>query len=255
MISVETINPVYSNADGQPKSRKVKAGSKNDPRMGVSEKQQTRDLKRANRKAKRNAPKLKRIRRKNGKNAFVMRLIKLVPVQKKQRFSGVDNSTLTAVIPSATEYTKTFADGTSVVIPATDVIVNTAGVFDKNDIAKAFGVAKETLTPEMIDKYLVYIAPTNANSDTATETTKSATSDVAIEIADANVVTTDEGTFLALDTQDKDEATKDVAEEDKAKQQPLKKYEKAILYGGIAVVVIIAGVIIYRKMSKGAVKG
>ena len=238
MISVETTNPVYSNADGQPKSKKVRAGSKNDFRPDAMT---NRERRVQGRKAKRNAPKLKRIRRKNGKNAFVMRLIKLVPVQKKQRFSGVD-STLTAVIPASTEYTKTFPDGTSLVIPATDVIVHTAGVFDKSDIAKAFGVTKETLTPEMIDKYLVYIAPAPANSDTATETTKS-------------VVTTEDGTFLASDTQGKDEPTKDVAEEQKQEQKPLKKYEKAILYGGIAVVVIIAGVIIYRKMSKGASQG
>ena len=251
MISVETTNPVYSNADGQPKSKKVRAGSKNDFRPDAMT---NRERRVQGRKAKRNAPKLKRIRRKNGKNAFVMRLIKLVPVQKKQRFSGVD-STLTAVIPASTEYTKTFPDGTSLVIPATDVIVHTAGVFDKSDIAKAFGVTKETLTPEMIDKYLVYIAPAPANSDTATETTKSATSDVALEVPATNVVTTEDGTFLASDTQGKDEPTKDVAEEQKQEQKPLKKYEKAILYGGIAVVVIIAGVIIYRKMSKGASQG
>lgn len=251
MISVETIAPVYSNADGQPKSKKVRAGSKNDFRPTAMT---NRERRVQGRKAKRNAPKLKRIRRKNGQNSFVMRLIKLVPIAKKQKFSGVD-STLTAIIPEATEYSKTFADGTSVVIPASDVIVNTAGVFDKSDIARAFGVEKSTLTPQMIEKYLIYIAPAPANSETATETTKSATSDVAIEVPATNVVTTDEGTFLATDTQGADEPAKDVAQEQKDEQKPLKKYEKAILYGGIAVVVLIVGVIVYRKMSKGGAKG
>ena len=248
MISVETINPVYSSAEG-----KVKSGGR---KAKVSTSEPTkRELRVAKRKAKRNAPKLKRIRRKNGKNAFVMRLIKLVPVQKSAKFSGVD-STITAIASPVTEYEKKFADGTTIKIPASDVIVNTAGVFDKSDIARAFGVTKETLTPEMIDKYLVYIAPAPANSDTATETNKSATSDVAIEVPADKVVETPEGTFLASDTQDPNEPAKDIAVEQKQEQAPLKKYEKVILWGGIALVVIIAGVIVYRKMSnKGGSKG
>jgi hypothetical protein len=247
MISVETINPVYSSAEG-----KVKSGGK---KAKVSTTELTkREMRVSQRKAKRNAPKLKRIRRKNGRNAFVMRLIKLVPIQKTQKFSGGD-STITAIASPVTEYEKKFADGTTIKIPATDVIVNTAGVFDKNDIARAFGVTKEALTQQMIDNYLVYIVPAPANSDTATETNKSASSDVAIEVPEDKLVTTDEGTFLATDTQGKDETPKDVAEEQKAEQQPLKKYEKVILWGGIALVVIIAGVIIYRKMNKGGSKG
>ena len=303
MISVDTINPVYSSADG-----KVKSGGR---RSKVTTTEPTkREMRVSQRKAKRNAPKLKRIRRKNGRNAFVMRLIKLVPVG-KQRFSGVDGSSskpellafqqyvinvkgdktilgkggstgfgddgvwgaksklawdkygkeydlskVSTPSPTATanDFTKTFPDGTTIVIPASDVINHSTGVFDKNDIAKALNVPKETLTPDMIEKYLVYITPAPANSDTATETNKSVTSDVAIEIPDANVVTTDDGTFLAKDTQGKDEPIVDVAVEQKQNQSPLKKYEKAILYGGIALVVIIAGVIIYRKMSKGANK-
>ena len=183
-----------------------------------------------------------------------MKLIKLVPVQKKQKFSGVD-STITAIASPVTEYSKTFADGTTITIPASDVIVHASGVFDKSDIARAFGVAKETLTPEMIDKYLVYIAPAPANSDTATETTKSATTDVAIEVPADKVTETPDGTFLTTDTQDPNAPVIDVAIEQKQEQAPLKKYEKIILWGGVALVVIIAGVIIYRKMSKGGSKG
>jgi hypothetical protein len=255
MISVETINPVYSSAEGRIKTKKIRSGSSPlGKTLEDTKKRQAKDLRIANRKAKRNAPKLKRIRRKNGRNAFVMRLIKLVPIQKTQKFSGGD-STITAIASPVTEYEKKFADGTTIKIPATDVIVNTAGVFDKNDIARAFGISKEALTQQMIDNYLVYIAPASANSDTATETTKSASSDVAIEVPDDKLVTTEEGTFLATDTQGQDETLKDVAQEQKAEQQPLKKYEKVILWGGIALVVVIAGVIIYRKMNKGGSKG
>jgi hypothetical protein len=249
MISVETTNPVYSNANGVPKATKVRAGSRKDPRKAISEKQQARDLKKANRKAKRNAPKLKKVRRKSGKTSFVMKLIKLVPIQKMQKFSGGD-STITAVASPVTEYKKTFADGTSITIPASDVIVNTAGVFDKGDIARAFGVSKESLTPQMIDNYLVYIAPAPANSDVATETQKSATSDVAIEIPNDKVVETPDGTFLATDTQEDSEPTKDIAVEQKQEQAPLKKYEKVILWGGIGVIVLIIGVVAYRNFSK-----
>lgn len=245
MITVETNSPVFSNATG--KQKKVSSNTNKTARAIK------REARRSDRKAKRNAPKLKRVRRKSGKTSFVMKLIKLVPVG-KQKFSGVD-STITAIASPVTEYKKTFADGTSITIPASDVIVHTSGVFDKSDIARAFGVDKATLTPEMIDKYLVYIAPAPVNSDTATETQKSPTSDVAIEVPADKVTETPEGTFLTTDTQDQNEPPKDVAQEQKAEQQPLKKYEKVILWGGVALVVIIAGVIIYRKMSKSGSKG
>lgn len=253
MISVETINPVYSSAEG-----KVKSGGRAS-KVSTSEPTK-REMRVAQRKAKRNAPKLKRVRRKNGRNAFVMRLIKLVPVQKKQKFSGVDStSTITAIASPVTEYEKKFPDGTTIKIPATDVIVNTAGVFDKNDIARAFGVTKEALTQQMIDNYLVYIVPAPANSTTATEGNKSPENDVAVEVPEGNLVTTDEGTFLATDTLDKGEPDKDLAKEQKEQldneKPPLKKYEKVILWGGIALVVIIAGVIVYRKMSASGSKG
>jgi len=253
MITVETINPVFSNADGKALSRKKnsKSGLKKALNSGI--KQTKKEIRVSKRKAKRNAPKLKRVRRKSGKTSFVMKLIKLVPIR-KQNFSGVD-STITAIASPVTEYEKKFADGTTIKIPATDVIVHTSGIFDKSDIARAFGVSKETLTPEMIDKYLVYIAPAPDNSDTATETNKSASSDVGIEIPENMVTETPDGSFLTTDTQDPSEPTKDVAVEQKQEQAPLKKYEKVILWGGIAVVSLIVGVIIYRKMSKNGSKG
>lgn len=261
MINVETTNPVYSSADGKiNRKRKTPVGNglnlkvaSPDGKGGFRDATK-RETRKFNRKAKRNAPKLKRVKRKNGATALVMKLIKLMPKQKKQKFSGVD-AVLTAVVPVSTEYTKTFEDGTTITIPATDVIVNTAGVFDKSDIARAFGVTKETLTPEMIDKYLVYLVPTPTNATTTTETDKSATADVSIVIDPNKVVETPEGTFLATDTQDETETEKDVAVEQKKEQAPLKKYEKIILWGGIGLVVLIAGVIIYRKMSKGGSKG
>lgn len=244
MINVETSAPVYSNF-GKKKANPTLV-------TGTPTKQDTRQLNRQtrqlNRKAKRNAPKLKRVKRKNGTSAMVMKLIKLIPV-KKQKFSGVD-AVLTAVIPTSTEYTKTFEDGTTIIIPATDVIVNTAGVFDKSDIARAFGVTKETLTPEMIDKYLVYLVPTPTNATTTTETDKSATADVSIVIDPTKVVTTPDGEFLATDVQDPNAPVVDVAQEQKAEQKPLVKWEKYLLWGGIGVGVLIIGYIIYKKSSK-----
>lgn len=305
MISVETTNPVFSNAIG--KNRKVKSDAR-------ETRKEARDLRRSGRKAKRNAPKLKKIRRKSGKTSFVMKLIKLVPVG-LQRFSGIDAKTSkadlltfqrwvintkgdkvilgkggstgfgddgvfgtkskvawdkygteyksktiaptsTATAPttataSGTDYQKTFQDGSTITIPASDVIVNSSGVFDKSDIAKAMGVTKEQVTPAIVDKALVYIAPVSATSDVATETQKSATSDVAIEIPTDKVVETPEGTFLSTDTQSETEPIQDIAIEQKQEQAPLKKYEKIILWGGVAVVVLIIGVVAYRKFSKG----
>jgi len=240
MISVETSNPVISNFRGDRKKRKSTTPSKGDVR---------RSDRRSNRRAKRNAPKLKRVRRKSGKTSFVMKLIKLAPAG-KQKFSGTNGLTPLIPISIPTEYTKTFADGITIIIQAVDVIVHASGVFDKNDIAKALGIAKETLTQEMIDKFLVYIAPVSVDSNVATETNRSASSDVAIEVPATNVVETLNGTFLATDTQPDDEPPKDVAVEDSLKQNPLKKNEKLILWGGVALVVLIIGVIIFRKMKK-----
>jgi hypothetical protein len=238
MITVETTNPVYSNASG--KSRKDR----------ITARKEARVTRKSNRKAKRNAPKLKRLRRKSGQTSFVMKLIKLVP-KGKQNFSGVDGDPkITPIIPASIEYTKTYPDGTVTVVPASDVIVNVAGTFDKNDIAKAFGTTKEALTPEMIDKYLVYIAPASSKSETATETVKAPTSDVAVVVPDSNIVTTDDGAFLTTDTQDTAEPVKDVAKEEVDSRKPLKKYEKIILYGGIGLVLLIAGVIAYKSMKK-----
>lgn len=251
MIQVETTAPVYSNFG------KKKANPSSVMPVGTTTKKETRQLNRdtrqMERKAKRNAPKLKRVKRKNGSSALVMKLIKLVPV-KKQKFSG-GNGVLTAIVPTTTEYTKTFEDGTTITIPASDVIVNTAGVFDKSDIARAFGVAKETLTPEMIDKYLVYLVPTPTNATTTTETDKSATADVSIVIDPTKVVVTPEGEFLKTDVQDPNAPIVNVADEQKADQKPLVKWEKYLLWGGIGVGVLIIGYIIYKKTTnKGGKK-
>jgi hypothetical protein len=156
---------------------------------------------------------------------------------------------------TATDYTKTFEDGTTIVIPASDVIVNSAGVFDKSDIARAFGVTKESLTPEMIDKYLVYIVPTSSGATTTTETDKSATADVSIVIDPTKVVTTADGEFLKTDVQDPNAPVVNVADEQKAEQKPLVKWEKYLLWGGIGVGVLIIGYIIYKKTTnKGGKK-
>jgi len=251
MLQVETTAPVYSNFG------KKKVNPSSVIPSGTPTKQETRQLDRQNRrtdrKAKRNAPKLKRVKRKNGSSALVMKLIKLVPVR-KQKFSGAD-AVLTAIIPTSTEYTKTFEDGTTIIIPASDVIVNTAGVFDKSDIARAFGVTKETLTPEMIDKYLVYLVPTPSNATTTTETDKSPTADVSIVIDPTKVVVTPEGEFLKTDVQDPNAPVVNVADEQKAEQKPLVKWEKYLLWGGIGVGVLIIGYIIYKKTTnKGGKK-
>jgi|688.fasta_scaffold356853_1 hypothetical protein len=158
--------------------------------------------------------------------------------------------TATTPTPTGADYTKTFEDGTTLVIPAQDVIVNTAGVFDKSDIARALGVPKESLTPAMIEKYLVYVVPTTSGATTTTETDKSATADVSIVIDPTKVVSTPEGDFLATDVQDPNAPVIDVAQEQKAEQKPLVKWEKYLLWGGIGIGVLIIGYIIYKKTSK-----
>jgi len=237
MIDIETSAPVYSDATGQPK--KV---------SGVSSKTAKtlkREARKSSRKAKRNARKLKRVKLRNGKTAIVYVLSRLRPVKK----SGADES-LTM------EYVKTYPDGTTGVVKAEDVVKTTDGKFyDKNEVAKAFGVEKTAVTQQMIDRYVIPVAPTTDATTTTTEVPKSENSDGAVVVPDEKVVTDENGNqFLADDTKAEGDllASDDVKEDDKKAQGGMSKTQKYILWGGIGLVAIIIGVVVYRKMSKKA---
>lgn len=231
MIDVETTAPVYSNAGGKT--------TRADRKKSRSEARATR---KSNRKAKRNAKKLKRVKLRNGKTASVYVLSRLRPVKK----SGADESL-------SVQYVRTYPDQTTAVIKAEDVVKTTDGKFyDKNEVAKAFGVEKTAVTQQMIDRYIIPVAPTSDATTTTNEVPKSENSESGVVVDESKVVTDENGDqFLATDTKAEGDllASDDVKEDDKKAQGGMTKTQKYILWGGIGVVAIILGVVIYRKMS------
>ena len=212
MITVETINPIYSNADGK-KTLFQKFKEKKDERAtktSVIERKKARADRKSNRKAKRNARKLERAKTPQG-DRFLFKLIALVKKGDKAE--------------------KTNPDGTKQEIPAKDILSTPQGDFDKKEVSKATGIPEEQITPLVFKKASV-ITPSG---------------EVKVIVPDSNVATDNQGVpYIADDLQLENEQTKDVAKEEVDSRKPLKKYEKIILYGGIALVVIIA----YKKFKK-----
>jgi hypothetical protein len=228
MITVETINPVYSNAEGDKtkktlkdrfSDRKKEFDSNQSDRIANRGKNRTdrklnREIKRTARKKKRNARKLEKINTPQGEKF----LFKLIPLKK-----------------NGTQAEKTNPDGTKQEIPAKDIVSTPQGDFDKKEVAKASGLPEEQITPLTFKKVSV-LAPTG---------------EVKIAVPTALVGQDNNGdSYLNVELQDENEKEKDVVKEEMDSRNPLKKYEKIILWGGIALVVIIGGIIAYKKFKK-----
>jgi len=230
MIDVETTAPVFSYADGNTK-KEFKTDRKS-----------VRALRKVGRKAKRNARKLKRVKLRNGKTAMVYVLTRLKPVKK----SGADESL-------SIQYVKTYPDNTTSVVLAEDVVKTTDGkFFDKNEVAKAFGVEKSAVTQQMIDRYIIPVAPTTEASPTTTEVQKSPTSDAGVIVPEEKVVMDEDGNPYVSDDLKADGeilGSDDVKEDDKKAQGGMTKNQKIVLWVGVGLAVVIIGVVVYRKMS------
>jgi hypothetical protein len=236
MITVESsANPVYSNAKGSDK-RKAR--------------QEVRSTRRANRKAKR----LKRVRLRSGKTANVYVLTKLAP--RKSGFDGeFSYADDVSVLSQSQDFIKTNPDGTTTTIKKEDVVKSSTGAFyDKNEVAKVYGVDKATVTQQMIDRITVAVAPTGDNTNT-TEQQKTTDSDLAIVVEDTKITLDANGQpILKVDAGD---GADNMTEEQKAKlakeqaeADKKKRMQKIFIWGGVAVVAIIVGVVVYKRMSK-----
>jgi hypothetical protein len=227
MITVETTNPVYSSATGDKKKKTISerfksatesvknfGENKEDRKANRLNRKTDRTEKREKRKKKRNARKLEKQKTPQG-DKF---LFKLIPLKKK----GSDAE-------------KTNPDGTKQSIPAKDIVSTPQGDFDKKEVAKATGIPEEQITPLTLKKVSV-IEPTG---------------EVKV-IVPTSLVGQDGGgdSYLNSDLQFENEEEKDVAKEEADARKPLKKYEKIILWGGIGLVVLIAGIIAYKKFKK-----
>lgn len=240
MISVETNLPVYSNVGG----KKTREQRKENRQTRATE----RRLVRQDRKAKRNAQRLIKVKRRNGKQVLVYPLIKL---RAKSKFSGTNGETTIApVIAQATEYTKTFPDGNSVIIPASQVIVHTTGIYDKNDIAKAFGVPVEQLTQQLLDAYIVGLPPASKNATSTNESTKTVTDDAGAVVPDGNVEVDANGNpYVKEELQNTNEPDKNVTDQQPGTQGgSMTKTQKYIFIGvGVLAVGVIAYVLLNKK--------
>lgn len=243
MITVEsTANPVYSDASGR--SRRKPTTDKK------QERQDARSTRRANRKAKR----LKRVKLRSGKTANVYVLTKLSP--KKTGFDGeFSYADDVSVLSQSQDFVKTNPDGTTTIIKKEDVVKSSTGAFyDKNEVAKVYGVDKATVTQPMIDRITVAVAPTGENPNT-TEQQKTTESDLAIVVEDKNITLDANGQpVLKVDAV---EGGDNMTEEQKAKlaqeqadADKKKRMRKIIIWGGVAVVAVVIGVVVFRKMRQ-----
>lgn len=229
MIDVETTAPVYSNAGGKEKR---------------NTRQEARTTKRTNRKSKRNAKRLKRVKLRNGKSAMIYVLSRLRPVKK----SGADESL-------SIQYVKTYPDMTTAVISAEDVVKTADGKFyDKNEVAKAFGVEKTAVTQQMIDRFIVPVAITTDGAETKEVDKTDKSADAGVIIPEEKVVLDEDGNpYVGEDLKVEGDllGSDDVKEDDKKKQSGMTKTQKIVLGVGIGIVVLTIVVVVYRNMSKG----
>ena len=224
MIEVETARPVYSNAIGDKLKRSPEK---------KAETKAVRSQKKTDRKAKRNAKRLIRMENK-GQKKFFYPLTKIFGKKKK------------------------YKDGSTIDVPAENTVVvstkdgKTASL-DKTEIAKALNIPESQVTPAKVQEVVVNVPATNAV--VAAQETGTTGNDpvLAIEVKDAEVTVTDDGSaYLSADTQLPGE-TKNVADDDKAAQKKI-KIGKIILISGIAIVVIAGVIYFMNKGSKGSSK-
>jgi hypothetical protein len=235
MITVEsTANPVYSNASGDKRKQR----------------QIARTSKRANRKAKR----LKRVKLRSGKTANVYVLTKLSP--KKASFDGFSYLDDPVALTQSEDFVKTNPDGTTSIIKKEDVVKSSTGAFyDKNEVAKVYGVDKSVVTQQMIDRITVAVTPTG-NNPTSAEEQKTVNSDLGIVVNDNQIELDVNGQpVLKIDnTENGDNMTdeeKAILAQQEADAEKKKKMRRIVIIGGITIVAIVVGVIVYRRMSKG----
>lgn len=224
MIEVETARPVYSNAIGD----KLKRSPEN-----KAASQAVRGQKRTDRKAKRNAKRLIRMENK-GQKKFFYPLTKIFGKKKK------------------------YKDGSTIDVPAENTVVvstkdgKTASL-DKTEIAKALNIPESQVTPAKVQEVIVNVPATETIAVGQETGLASPYPVLAVEVKDADITITDDGSaYLSADTQLPGE-TKNVADDDKAAQKKI-KIGKIILISGIAIVVIAGVIYFMNKESKGSSK-
>ena len=224
MINVETARPVYSNAIGDKLKRSPEK---------KAEVKTKRTENRSERRAKRNSKKLLRIEKRGGKKFFYP---------------------LTQIFSKKKKY----KDGTSIDIPSDNVVtVKTASgktaELDKVEIAKALNIPESQVTSAKVQEVVVNVPASTAGSAASETSTPAGDPVLAIEVKDADVTVTDDGSaYLSADTQLPGE-TKNVADEDQAAQKKI-KIGKIILISGIVIVVVGSVLYFMNKNSKTSSK-
>jgi hypothetical protein len=283
MITIETnrTTPVYSNLKGKEKAvkeenrlftdtarserksaRTTKRAEIKDIRSQVKSgqlsREEARKLKRKTRKAKAGAIKLQLTKRftKDGKPLFVYRL--------KKVFKDIDGV-----------FKKILPDGRKVKVKKEDIVTTAQGTYDANDISKASGVSVQEIksNPSTVDSVTTTVTQSSSGSEIATETTNSASADLAVEVPTENVVNTttgevggdvsyqtgddvfiEEETLPATNTETTDTTdttdTTGTTDSTETTKTPMKTWEKVLLFGGIAVVLGLVTFAIVKAKKK-----
>jgi hypothetical protein len=233
MITVETNRPVdFSSANGSEKDQR-----RAERKSNREERKTKRQTRRSSRKAKKNATKLKTIVK-----GGVTKIVKPF----KKVFTKKDGS----------KYKKA-QDGTEIPVKSTDVVKTPQGEYDKTEISQATGVPADKITTQTVSTITVPTQPTSPTADaTSVAPASDPNADLSGIVPESSVVETDEGLYLNSETQPVEEPTKDVAQEEKKSKEPLKKWEKGLLWGGVGVVVLIVGIVAFKYFkNKGKSNG
>jgi hypothetical protein len=228
--------------DNRASAKEARQDLRQQYKTGAISKEEFKTQKKSRRKAKRNAVKLQLLKRftRDGKPLFVYRLKEVIEDRQTKKLQ------------------KRMPDGKTVEVPRENVVQTPQGMYDLSEIAKAMNVSVDqlkTAQAQLID-ILIPLASSSKGQTEAVNVPKSdTTADLAVSVPESNMTDLGGGEyFLTNETFDGDmfdasSPVPDVADDEKP---PLKGWEKGLLWGGIAVVAIVLGVIIYRKVKSNA---
>ncbi len=202
-MNVITERPIYSFATGE-KPKKVKkerpAKSKTQPKRTPKTKEEKEQLK-----AERSE---KRAERKARRKANVKRLFKFFDRSGKKRtffpltrLRKNKDGKLVKPQPDGSELIVEKSDYVTVMVKETPTSAPVAQEFEKKEIATALNVNESAVYPTLVESTLIAVPTSQAPSSAIETKTQPTESVIALPVDETKIVSTDEGDFLANDTQ------------------------------------------------------
>jgi len=200
---------------------------------------------RKNRKAKRNAKKLLRLKNKQGKEVILFPLTRLRRNKDNKLVKTYPDGTETIVKPEmAVQITTIEPTPTGNVTKVIEV--------DKAEVAEVLQVPINTVTPQLIEQKKIEL-PVSQAPIQAQETKTIGTENVVGITIDPGNVTTDENgiSYASTQTQNQEEPIKDVVDSTKEEKVGMSLGLKIGIGAGVIVVLGVIGYFIYKSTSKG----